>query len=151
MTDAGRGHPILLYDGVCGLCNRTVQFVLQRDRGGAFRFASLQSDVARRILANYGVSPSDLDTFYVVTDFARGSPVEVAQKQTLLARSDAAIFVLQELGSIWRVAGGLLRMLPRSLRDWVYESVARRRYRMFGRYDACPIPGAETRNRFLDL
>ena len=150
MREAG-AHPVLLYDGVCGLCNRTVQFVLKRDRGDTFRFASLQSDVARGILAHYAASPSDLDTFYVVTECEAELAAAVPQKSALLARSDAAIFVLRELGGIWRVASGLLRMLPRPVRDCGYNLVARRRYRMFGRYDACPIPSAGTRNRFLDL
>lgn len=151
MTEVERAHPLLLYDGVCGLCNRTVQFVLKRDRRDVLRFASLQSDLARRILANYGASPSDLDTFYVVTESKAGLPGGIRQKQTLLARSDAAIFVLRELGGIWRVASRLFRMLPRTVLDWGYNFVARRRYRMFGRYAACPIPSAETRGRFLDL
>lgn len=150
MTEA-EVHPILLYDGVCGLCNRTVQFVLKRDRRDRFRFASLQSEVARGILANYGASPSDLDTFYVATEFDAGLAAALPEKSALLARSDAAIFVLRELGGIWRVASGLFRILPRPVRDCGYNFVARRRYRMFGRYDACPIPSAGTRSRFLDL
>lgn len=147
----GRAHSLLLYDGVCGFCNRTVQFVLKRDRSDVFRFAALQSALGHRILERHGANPSDLDTFYVVLDFDAALRGETKQNETLLARSDAAVFVLRELGSIWSVAGGLLRMLPRSVRDWVYVFVARRRYGIFGRYDACPIPGAETRSRFLDL
>jgi predicted DCC family thiol-disulfide oxidoreductase YuxK len=180
MADGSRGspsdlgaHPILLYDGVCGLCNRMVQFVLRRDPGGVFRFASLQSSLAGRVLARHGADAGDLDTVYVVVH------AEQADEE-LLARSDAVIFVLRHLGeaslrlagpfgfaqgrlakapvptqvgamAFWRVAGALLRIVPRVVRDWGYGVVARYRYRVFGRYDVCPLPSEDTRWRFLDM
>ena len=182
MADGSRGspsdlgaHPILLYDGVCGLCNRMVQFVLRRDPGGVFRFASLQSSLAGRVLARHGADAGDLDTVYVVVH------AEQADEE-LLARSDAVIFVLRHLGeaslrlagpfsfaqgrlakapvptqagatatAFWRVAGALLRIVPRAVRDWGYGVVARYRYRVFGRYDVCPLPSEDTRWRFLDM
>jgi len=141
-------HPILLYDGVCGLCNRLVQFVLRRDPAGVFRFAALQSPVAGRILSRHGVDALDLDTLYVVVN--ADQPDEI-----LLPRSDAVIFFLRRLEGpgrwFWRLAGSLLQLVPRALRDRGYGVVARWRYRMFGRYDACPLPSDETRSRFLDL
>jgi len=166
-------HPILLYDGVCGLCNRLVQFILRRDPGGVFRFAALQSELAGRILARHGADARDLDTVYVVVDF------ELPEEQ-LLPRSDAVIFILRQLGaaelrsarpglrpgptlakstpetsthgtSFWRLIGRLLQLVPRPLRDWGYGIVARNRYRVFGRYNTCPLPTEETRRRFLDL
>jgi len=141
-------HPILLYDGVCGLCNRLVRFVLRRDPAGMFRFAALQSPLAERILARHGVDARDLDTLYVVENAEHAD-------EKLLPRSDAVIFILRRLGgagrSFWWLAGFLLRLLPRAIRDWGYGVVARSRYRMFGRYDACPLPTEETRSRFLDL
>lgn len=154
-------HPILLYDGVCGLCNRFVQFVLKRDREGIFYFASLQSSLGQRLLGRYGVNAADLDTVYVV----RNNDADVVphrldqrpdehlnrQGQPLLARSDAALFVCQQLGGIWRLAAGIFGLLPRSLRDWCYRVIASNRYRFFGKYDACPMPSAETQSRFLDL
>ena len=146
-------HHILLYDGVCGLCNRMVQFVLKRDRNGIFRFASLQSAVATRILARHGVNAADLDTVYVVVN---GDPGEIDQPagqrddQILLSRSDAVLFVLTQLGGLWGTAGRIFRFLPRGLRDWAYRVVARTRYRIFGRYDSCPLPTEATRARFLD-
>ena len=146
--EQGSSHPILLYDGVCGLCNRGVQFVLRRDPAGAFRFASLQSAFARQLLSRHSVSPSDLDTFYVVVGLDPGGGV---QGERLLGRSDAVIFVLDQLGGLWRCAAWLLRITPAVLRDGVYNFVARRRYRMFGKYDRCPVPTEETRARFLDL
>ena len=136
-------HPILLYDGVCGLCNRLVQFILRRDRTAIFRFASLQSPLAASILTRHGVNPTDLDTVYIVIN-----PNQPAE--SLRARSDAVVFVLKELGGIWRPAAALFRMIPSPLRDSLYNLVARNRYRIFGRYDTCPTPTAETQARFLD-
>lgn len=137
-------HPILLYDGVCGLCNRLVQFILRRDPEGVFRFASLQSALAAGILARHGADARDLDTVYVVLNAGQAD-------EQLLPRSDAVIFILQQLGGIWRPAALAVRLLPRPLRDWGYRLVARNRYRIFGRYDACPLPSADTRSRFLDV
>ena len=158
-------HPILLYDGVCGLCNRLVQFILRHDPGGVFRFASLQSALAARILERHGADAGDLDTVYVVVNCDQAD-------EKLLARSDAAIFILRHLGAaslrsagrakapvptqatataFWRGVGVLLQGVPRTVRDWGYGVVARNRYRLFGRYDTCPLPGEDTRGRFLDL
>src|SRR5277367_883260 len=137
-------HPILLYDGVCGLCNRLVQFVLRRDRRTVFRFASLQSATAVGILARHSVTSSGLDTVYVVLDHEL--PTE-----SLLSRSDAVIFVLQQLGAFWHAAAWLLRVQPRLLRDCVYNAVARHRYKLFGRSEICILPNDRYHSRFLDL
>ena len=146
-------HPILLYDGVCGLCNRMVQFVLKRDHEGVFHFASLQSAVAARILARHGVNAADLDTVYVVVNGDPGESDQLVGDQgnpILLSRSDAVLFVLTQLGGIWGMAGRVLRFPPRAVRDWAYRTVARTRYRIFGRYVSCPLPTQATRARFLD-
>jgi predicted DCC family thiol-disulfide oxidoreductase YuxK len=140
---AGHGDaPIILYDGVCGLCHRLNRFVLARDRAERFRFAALQSDLARKILTRHGRDPRDLDTLYLV--LGHGRPDE-----RLLRKSDAALWILRELGGPWRAAGAL-RVVPRPLRDVGYDLVARTRYRLFGRYDACPLPDPRHRARFLD-
>lgn len=145
-SDTG-AHPILLYDGVCGLCNRTVQFILRRDGAGVFRFAALQGELAKRVLARHAADSGALAAVVVVVDF------DEAEEQ-LLSGSDAAVFILRRLGAgrgawFWRAAGGLLNVIPRRLREWGYGVVARYRYRIFGKYDTCPVPGAETRARFL--
>jgi predicted DCC family thiol-disulfide oxidoreductase YuxK len=137
-------HPILLYDGVCGLCNRVNQFVLRRDPEGVFRFASLQSPLAARILARHGANPQDLDTFYVVVNPEQPD-------EYLLARSDAAIFVLKQLGGFWQAVAFVGAGVPGFLRDWGYRMIARNRYRIFGRSDTCFLPGDQDRNRFLDV
>jgi predicted DCC family thiol-disulfide oxidoreductase YuxK len=136
-------HPILLYDGVCGLCNRFVQFILRRDRDAIFRFASLQSSFAASILARHGANPTALDTVYVVINHDLPS-------ESLLSRSDAAAFVLKQLGGPWRPTASLLQLLPRFLCDAAYNAVARHRYRIFGRLDVCTLPRDADRNRFLD-
>jgi predicted DCC family thiol-disulfide oxidoreductase YuxK len=136
-------NPILLYDGICGLCNRFVQFILKRDRNDRFRFAALQSDFAIEILARHGVNAADLDTVYFVAGL--GQPDE-----SLLDRSDAAQAVLSELGGVWSIASGFLRFIPRPLRDWGYNVVARNRYQVFGKYDVCPLPDPKDRHKFLD-
>lgn len=137
-----RSGPIVLYDGVCALCNGLVRFVLARDRDGIFRFASLQGALARDTLARHGRNPDDLDTLVVVLD--PGSPDE-----RLLDRSTAALFVLQRLSGIWRVAGRVVAWVPPALRDAVYRAIARTRYRTFGKYEVCPLPPPGVRDRFL--
>jgi predicted DCC family thiol-disulfide oxidoreductase YuxK len=157
-------HPILLYDGVCGLCNRLVQFILRRDRAGIFRFAALQSPLAATILARHGVDSADLDTVYVVLNYdpapndrKHSTPMNEAEftrsqpSESLLTRSYAIICVLCQLGGLWAFAAAVMRLIPRFLRDWGYDLVARTRYRIFGRYDTCPLPTPETRSRFLDV
>jgi predicted DCC family thiol-disulfide oxidoreductase YuxK len=129
-----------------------VQFILNHDRNRVFRFASLQSAPAQRILAAHGVYALDLDSIYVVTNYDQVKVDEGGRgEEQVLARSDAVLFVAHELGGIWRILGTLLRILPRGLREWGYRAIARNRYRIFGRYDACPLPSEETRARFLDL
>jgi predicted DCC family thiol-disulfide oxidoreductase YuxK len=141
-------HPIILYDGVCGLCNRLNQFVLRRDREGIFRFAWLQSPLAARILAQHGANPQDLDTVYVVLN--HDLTKEAQPDELLLPRSDSVIFVLKRLGGIWKVLGLFVQLLPRRLRDWGYRIVARNRYRVFGRLETCMLPSARDRSKFID-
>jgi predicted DCC family thiol-disulfide oxidoreductase YuxK len=132
-------NPVLLYDGVCGLCDRLVQFVIKRDNQAYFRFASLQSDYAARILQRHGLDPGALDTLYVVEESGG----------RLNSRSDAVILLLRELGGFWRAVSFGLRNCPRWLRDWGYRVVARHRYRVFGKYESCFLP-EKYGDRFLD-
>lgn len=136
-------HPILLYDGVCGLCNRLNQFILKRDRNDRFRFASLQSGLAESLTRRHGADPKELDTVYVVVDHNR--PTEY-----LLSRSDAIIYVLTELGGIWR-AMAVAKVLPKALRNVAYEIVAKNRYRLFGKHDSCLLPDAKNKDKFLEV
>lgn len=141
------GSPILLYDGVCGLCNRIVQFVLKKDRKGTIRFASLQSSFAGQVLARHGSHAADLDTVYLLLNF----DARDGSKEVLLSRSDAVLSLMKHLGGIWRLLAQILGLLPRPVRDWSYRQVARNRYRIFGQYETCPLPSESTQSRFLDL
>jgi predicted DCC family thiol-disulfide oxidoreductase YuxK len=137
-------NPLILYDGVCGFCNRTVQFILKRDARDRFRFAALQSEFARPLLRKHGVNPGQLDSLVLVLD--RGQASERVEQ-----RSIASISIFRELGPFWRALANLYALLPHALRDWGYNLVARYRYRIFGKYDSCPLPKASDRHKFLDV
>jgi predicted DCC family thiol-disulfide oxidoreductase YuxK len=137
------GSHLILYDGVCGLCNRLNAFVLKHDRKAHFRFASLQSALGQSLLRRYGLNPVDLDTFYVITNYDSGSAL-------LFERARAGLFVLKTLGSPWRWAA-ILGILPDSLLNFGYDCLARNRYRIFGKYEQCMVPSAADRERFIDV
>lgn len=133
----------MLYDGVCGLCNRLVQFILKRDRNDRFLFASLQSELAEKILKRNGADSHDLDTFYVVIDHDQPG-------ERVLMRSDAILHVVRTLGGIWSMAS-VGSVLPKVIRDAMYGLVARNRYRVFGKHESCMLPSPEHRAKFLDV
>jgi len=134
---------VILYDGVCGLCNGFVAFVWGRDRQRRFRFAPLQGGAAQAILARHGRNATALDTVFVVVDYETPS-------ERLLDRSAAGLYVLADLDGGWRLVAVLLGWLPRPLLDLGYRLLARNRYRFFGRLDACALPGPEHRERFIE-
>jgi predicted DCC family thiol-disulfide oxidoreductase YuxK len=133
---ASDGH-IIFFDGVCGLCDRLVQFVLVRDRRRRFRFAALQSPFAADTLRRFGKDPADLDTMYVLDDEGQ-----------LRRKGRAILFVLRTLGWPWRILT-VGAILPTVVIDWFYDRVAKTRYRIFGKLEACRLPSAEERSRFL--
>jgi predicted DCC family thiol-disulfide oxidoreductase YuxK len=141
--DAIEGRALLLYDGVCALCNGVVKFLLKHDRRDRFRYAPLQSGLGREVLARFDIHTFP-DGVMLVTD-------ALTPKEHLYRRSDAVAVALQLLGGVWRVLGRLLGLVPRPLRDWGYGIVARFRYRLFGRYDTCPLPPPEQRSRLLGV
>jgi predicted DCC family thiol-disulfide oxidoreductase YuxK len=136
--------PIIFYDGVCGLCNALVQFLIKRDKRGALRFASLQSDFAGKVLGRHGIDPKDLDTVHLVVNYEQPD-------ERVLNRSDAILRACGELGGFWKTAAALGGIIPRLLRDPVYGFVARNRYRVFGKYDTCMLPDPSQRSKFLDV
>ena len=147
MRDAGQvrvaAQHLLLYDGVCGMCNAAVQFLLPRDRRHRFDYASLQSQTGQTWLERFGKNPGSLDTVVVITDYRGSAPA-------MRMKADAALFVVSVLGQPWRSLA-LLRVLPTRMLNAGYDFVARHRYRVFGRYDVCLLPHAEDKDRFLDL
>jgi predicted DCC family thiol-disulfide oxidoreductase YuxK len=128
---------LVLYDGVCGLCDRSVQFFLEEDAGRTLRFAPLQGETTRQ----RSDVPADLRSLVFIANY--GGPGE-----KIYFRSDAVLRALNQLGGFWRVVSWL-RIVPRLLRDAVYNAVAARRYRWFGKFDACRLPTPESRPRFL--
>jgi predicted DCC family thiol-disulfide oxidoreductase YuxK len=127
---------LVLIDGVCVLCSASFRFVARRDRDRRFRFAPIQGSLGRRVAAAIGIDADQPDSFAVITD---GRP---------LFKSQGAIFILRNLPG-WRWSAVLLAV-PRPLRDWIYDRVARNRYTVFGRMDVCMVPTAEFRAHMHD-
>lgn len=135
------GKTIVLYDGVCGLCNHLVRFLLRHDRHDRFRYAPIQSSFASSLLQKHGIRAADLDSVSVIAGY--GLPTEQA-----FTKSDAVLRSAWELGGVWRI-GETGRLLPRALRDWFYDRIAHNRYRIFGKYETCPMPRPEDRAKFV--
>lgn len=130
-------HPVLLFDGVCNLCNGAVTFIIQRDSNARFRFAALQSDAARSLLKTCGVDAANLPDSMVL--------IEDGQ---VFMRSSAALRTAKHLQFPWPLVR-VFWIVPKPLRDWMYDFVARHRYRWFGKRDACMLPTPELQARFL--
>ena len=142
---AEHAGPVLLYDGECGLCNRTVRLLLHLDRQGALRFAPLQGPAAQAYLSAHDLPADDFETLVFIPDWARRDRPE------FLLRSEGVMAALRRCGSRRAEALAWLRILPRGLRDAGYRLVARTRYKLFGRWDTtCPLPRPEWRGRFFE-
>lgn len=133
---AATDHPVLLFDGVCNLCNGVVQFVIPRDPEGLIRFAPLQSEAGKALLSGHGLPSGQLDSVVLVED------------GTVYRKSAAAIRLAELLGWPYRAAA-VGRLLPESVRDGLYDVVAEYRYDVFGRKDRCMIPDEDVSGRFL--
>jgi predicted DCC family thiol-disulfide oxidoreductase YuxK len=140
--DASVGTHVVLYDRVCGLCSRLVQFLLRHDRHRVFSFASLQSATGRSVVEDFGGDPTELTSFYVLANYR-------TRHSQILAKSQAALFVAGQLGWPWKAAI-IARVLPSALLDRAYNVVARNRYRVFGRFEQCLAPRPEFRDRFVE-
>lgn len=134
-TDLPTG-PVVLFDGVCNLCAWAVQFIIERDPRGIFRFASLQSDTGRRLMAAHGLDPGQLDTFVLVED------------GRAYTKSTAALKVSRHLSGLWPICH-ICIALPHFVRDPFYGFIAKNRYRWFGKKDSCLMPTPELRAKFL--
>jgi len=128
-------HPIIFFDGVCGMCNRFVNIILRADRKGVFRFAPLQGETAQRLLPPLPDDPTEWSMLYL-------------DERGVHDQSDASLEVYRRLGGWWAVLS-LARFVPRFLRTPVYRLIARNRYRWFGRQETCRVPTPEERARFL--
>ncbi len=130
-------RPVIVFDGVCNLCNASVDLILRRDARQAFLFASNQSSEGRDLLTRHGVDPSDVSTIYLIED------------GLAFSRSTAALRIARRLRFPWNLAYGLI-LIPRPVRDFLYRLIARNRYRLFGKRETCRLPTPEERERFLD-
>lgn len=131
---------LILYDGVCGLCDRTVQFLLREDRHGVLTFAPLQGETADAIRLRHP-HLEGADSMVFVRDAG-------GEREQALLRTTGVLAALATLGGFWRVVSWL-RVVPRPLRDGIYDAVAARRYRWFGKFDSCRLPAAGDAARFL--
>ncbi len=134
MSDSG---PILVFDGVCVLCSRSVQFVLRHDREKRFRFATTQSPTGMRLMAANGL------------DASKPASVLLVENGRAFIESAALIRVLRSFGGVWPLLAGMLWIVPKPLRDAVYRAIAKRRYRWFGQRETCYLPDASEAARFL--
>ncbi len=130
-------NPLILYDGDCGLCQKSVRFVLDRDPGGRFRFAALQSDVGRQVLKAANLPEDFADSLVLVDDVGTHT------------HSTAAVRIARQLDGPARLLA-VGRFVPRPLRDAAYRLVARNRFRFFGKGDACETATEAERARFID-
>lgn len=128
---------VVVFDGLCKLCAASVIFILEREAGQALRFTPLQSPAGRRLMRELGFDAADAKTFVLIAD------------GKAYVKSDAAIRAARYLRGSWKLLG-LIRWIPRPIRDWVYDLVARNRYRWFGRLDACMAPTPRIKARFIE-
>ncbi|GHH99150.1 thiol-disulfide oxidoreductase DCC family protein [Neobacillus kokaensis] len=125
-----------MFDGVCNLCNSSVQFVIKRDPTGHFKFASLQGEAGQKLLSKYGLN-SNMNSFILVED------------NNIYLESTAALRVCRKLNGGWKVLSVLL-IIPSPLRNYFYKIIANNRYKWFGKKDSCMLPLPEWKNRFFD-
>ena len=132
---------LVLYDGVCGFCNRSISYLIRLDRNRRFLYAPLQGKTATGILSGVQANNKELKTVILVQDYQ-------TQSSSLLFRSEAIFQILAELGGIWQILSWL-RIIPLPIRDLAYNFIARNRYRWFGKYNECKLPAPEIRDLFL--
>lgn len=128
---------IVLFDGVCNLCSKSVRFILRNDSKSKFRFASLQSERAHLLLQQLGFPSDNIDFLICIMD------------NKIYLKSTAVLKILLELGGAWSLFYVLI-IIPRFIRDMVYDSIAKRRYKLFGKTDTCMVPTPGNEERFLN-
>ena len=131
-----REHKIILFDGVCNLCNGLVQFIIKIDKKEVFKFSSLQSDFGQKILLENNLDTKDLNSFIFL------------DQGKLYQKSTAALKMYKSIGSFWQLLY-ILIIVPRPIRDWIYSFIANNRYKWFGKQESCWIPTPELKSRFI--
>ena len=137
--DIPKDKHIILFDGVCNFCNDSVRFVMKRDKKDLYRYASLQSDLGRQMTEERGIDTSEVD-----------STILIVPGEAYYLKSDAALEISKNLNALYPLLN-IFSIIPRSLRDYVYDIVARNRYKWFGKKEECQIPTPEERSKFLDI
>ena len=138
---------IVLFDGVCNFCDASVNFLIEHDRKGYFKFAPLQSDAGKKFAAEYGLSSATAET-EPADDLIPIDSVILIEESKAYTHSTAALRILKTLGLPWSILY-IFIVIPAPVRDWFYRLFAKYRYRMFGRKDQCMLPSPEVRARFL--
>lgn len=128
--------PIILFDGVCNLCNGAVQFIIRHDKKRQFYFASLQSPAGQELLKEYGLPQNDFNSFVLI------------ENSRAYTRSAAALRVAKKLSGGWKLIYGFI-IVPKFIRDAVYKFIARNRFKWFGERESCMVPTKELKGRFL--
>ena len=137
MKNVPTDKKIILFDGVCNLCDATVQFLIKRDKKDIFRFVAIQSDLGQEIVKHIGIDISKTDSIIL---YEPG--------QAYYYKAEAALKIAKELGGIYSLLGGFT-LLPKGLSNMVYDYVARNRYKWYGKKDACMIPTPAMKAKFL--
>lgn len=130
-------QPVILFDGICNLCNRSVQFIIRKDKKKEFRFASLQGKTGQELLKKFDLPVNNLNSFVLVVD------------GKAYTRSTAALTIARRLGGGWRLFYAFI-IIPHFIRDAFYNIIAKNRYRWFGKRDECMLPSPDLQERFLD-
>lgn len=128
-------HPIIFFDGVCGICNKFVDIILKADKNEIFFFAPIQGETAKRILQPLSSKASDWSMIYV-------------DENGIYQQSDASLQICRRMGGSWKILGYLL-LIPRVIRNPVYRLIAKNRYKLFGKRDSCRLPSEKEKERFL--
>lgn len=128
---------LVVFDGVCNLCEASVNFIIRHDKAGVFRFVPSQSELGAALQQQYQIDTGGQDTVILI------------RQGEVFTESDAAVQIAAAFDGPWRLLG-LVRWVPRPLRDWVYRRIANNRYAWFGRKDVCLMPTPEVRRRFLE-
>lgn len=140
-VEAESGLNVVFFDGVCALCHASTRFLMRADRRGRLRFAPLQGETFAGLEPDLGLEEG-IDSIVYVRRVGEGEP-------QVFVRSDAVLQALRDAAGPWAVVAAVARLVPRFLRDPLYDWIARHRYRWFGRYDACRLPDPDRRERLL--
>lgn len=130
-------YKVILFDGVCNLCNSSVNFVIRHDKKGVFKFAPLQSDFGTKTLKKYDINPKDTDSIILI------------DQDKSYIKSSAALYIAKDLSGAYPLLFTFM-IVPKFIRNWVYDYVAKNRYRWYGKKDSCMIPTPELKGKFID-